>query len=54
MQGFIFYNQITGVCLDWCGMAGARARRRLRHDGHVVMILFCFVWLAWKKVTTQH
>jgi hypothetical protein len=23
---FYFYNQLTGVYLDWCGMAGGRAR----------------------------
>jgi hypothetical protein len=46
---FSIYNQLTGVCLDWRGMAGCRARRCLRQDGHVVMIFCCFVWLAWKK-----
>jgi hypothetical protein len=50
MQDFIYYNQLTGVCLDWRGMAGGLARRRLRHDGRVVMFFCCFVWLAWKKI----
>ncbi len=49
MQDFILYNWLTGVCLDWRGMAGGHARLPLRHDGHVVMIFCCFLWLAWKK-----
>jgi hypothetical protein len=54
MQDLILYNQLTGVCLDWRGMAGGCAQRRLCHDERVVMIFCCFVWLAWKKVTTRH
>ncbi len=49
MQDYIFYNRLTGVCIVWRGMAGGRAQCRLHHDGHVVMIFCCFVWLAWKK-----
>jgi hypothetical protein len=30
-------------------MAGGRAQCRLHHDGRVLMIFCCFVWLAWKE-----
>ncbi len=49
IRKIFFYNRLTGVCLDWRCMAGGHAQRCLRHDGRVVMIFCCFVWLAWKK-----
>ncbi len=51
---FFFYNQLTGFCLDWHGMAGGRARRRLHHDGRVVMFFVVFCGWLGKKETTQH
>ncbi len=53
MQDFIFYNQLTGFCLDWRGMAGGHARRRRRHDGRVVMFFVVLCGWLGKKVTMQ-
>jgi hypothetical protein len=54
MQDFIFYNQLTGFCLDWHGMAGGRTRCCLCHDGHVMMFFVVLCGWLGKKVTTQH
>jgi hypothetical protein len=51
---FNFYNQLTGVFLDWQVMAGGCSQHHLYHYGQVVMIFCCFCgWLGKKRKRTN-